>query len=303
MSTQPSRSPRSHRIVSDLSGRAPTAQRMMFGNTLRQRRLASGLSESEVARRTRYSASKINRLEHGLHDFKRTDVQRLLDIYGVTVPQERERLLELASKANERGWWDPWRDVTTKALQTYVSLESLAQRIRSYESGQLHGLLQIPDYTAALVRANSRSKEKREIDRIVELREMRQKRFMEDSRMVLRCVLDEVTLTRGYGDRQVMRRQIEHLLDLADHRRISFRLAEMSAPNLPVQIGPMTVFDFEDGQLPEIVYIERVNGGLYLQEPQDVDELIKGFDQLMQASLHHRACVRRLMDHRKKYAT
>ncbi|WP_093782376.1 helix-turn-helix domain-containing protein [Actinacidiphila guanduensis] len=273
---------------------------MIFGETLRQRREAQGLTAEDVGRRIGQSASKVSRMENGRHDFKESDLQRLFGIYGVNDPAERERLLELARKANERGWWDAWSDVSTKTLQTLVSLEDMAQRIRSYEIGQLPGLVQTPDYTRALIRANTPEKDQQGIDRIVELRAMRQQRLRESPGKKLLCVLDEVTLVRGYGSRQTMRRQLEHLIALADHPDIGFSLVELTRLNLPVQIGTTTIFDFEDGRLPDIVYIERPNGGLYLHDESEVDEHVKGFDRLLFASLGHHATVRRMHDHLKK---
>lgn len=301
MPAQPSRSPRGARNVHDLSGRAPTAQRMIFGETLRQRRQALGLTAEDVVRQIGHSASKISRMENGRHDFKEADLRRLLDVYGVHDQGERDLLLDLARAANERGWWDAWSDVSTKTLQTLVSLEDMAQRIRSYEIAQLPGLVQTAEYTRALIRANAPGKSEQEIERIIELRAMRQQRLMREPGKKLLCVLDEVTLVRPYGSREGMRRQLEHLISLADDPDIGFNLVELTKPNLPVQIGTTTIFDFADGQLPDIVYIERSGGGLYLQEEHEVDEHVKGFDRLMIASLGQRATVRRIQDHIKKF--
>ncbi|MFG1807191.1 helix-turn-helix domain-containing protein [Streptomyces sp. NPDC049040] len=302
MSAQPSRAPRGVRHVRPLSGRAPTAQRMIFGETLRKHREALGLTERQVGQAIgSCSASKISRLESGEHDFKEKDVLCLLDVYQVADPAERERLLELSQQANEKGWWEAWRDVAPKELQTYVSLEDIAARIRSYESGQLLGLLQIPDYTRALVKANSLEPNRRTAERIMELRAMRAQRFLRESTAQLICVLDEVTLSRGYGTNPIMRRQIEHLMELSAHERISFRLAPSAKLNLPVQIGTTTVFDFTADQLPAIVYVERCNGGLYLQDRQEVDSYERGFDRLMVNSLGPASCLQKLKDYCQKY--
>ncbi|WP_037909138.1 helix-turn-helix domain-containing protein [Actinacidiphila yeochonensis] len=273
---------------------------MIFGATLRQRREARGLTTEDVGRHIGQSASKVSRMENGRHDFKEEDLHRLFGIYGITEQAERERLLHLARKANERGWWDAWSDVSTKTLQTLVSLEDMAQRIRCYEIGQLPGLVQTTDYTRELIRANSPAREAQEAERAVELRAMRQLRFAEAGDRKLLCVLDEVTLVRGYGTRQVMRRQLEHLVALSERPDISLRLVELTRLNLPVQIGTTTIFDFADGRLPDIVYIERPNGGLYLHDESEVDEHVKGFDRLLYASLGHHATVRRIQDHLKK---
>lgn len=297
-----SRSPRTVRNLHAMSGRAPTAQRMKFGEMLRQHRVRLGLTEKEVAQRLGgRSASKISRLESGEHDFKESDVRSLLDVYGVEDPAERERMLELAHEANQKGWWEPYSDVATKELQTYVSLEDIAQRMRSFETGQLHGLLQIPDYTRALVRANSPHLDAKSVERITELRRLRAERFLQDSSAELKCVLDEVTLSRGYGSDSIMQQQVEHLISLADHPRLTFRLIPTRGLNLPVQIGPTTIFDFAAGQLPAIVYAERIDGGLYLQDPAAVDRYAKAFDHLLVKAKPPARYLQKLKDYSKLY--
>lgn len=303
MSAQPARSPRPLGTLGPQSGRAPTAQRMIFGETLRKYRDACGLKEKDAAERLgNCSASKISRLERGEHDFKESDVLRLLEIYHVVDRVERERLLAMSRHANGKGWWDSYRDVAPKELQTYVSLEDIAQRIRCYESGQLPGLLQTMDYTRALVRANSPDAEDHKaIDRIVELRAMRARRFLEESDTQLICVLDEVTLSRGYGSQTIMHQQMNHLIDLAGHERITFRLIPSAGLNVPVQIGTTTIFDFAEDQLPAIVYVEGCNGGIYLQDRHGVDTYEKRFDYLRVAAQNPVACVTKLGAYARKY--
>jgi transcriptional regulator with XRE-family HTH domain len=294
---QPARGQRGPRIVGDLSGRAPTAERLMYGETLRRLRRRTGLTEEQVGELTGFSASKISRYERGYHNFKEPVLRRLFAVYRVTDPQEVARLLHQARQANERGWWGPYSDVSTKALQMHVSLEDMAERIRSYEMAQLQGLLQIPDYTRALVRANSPDRSDQETDRIVELRQLRQQRFLDHSGATLLCVVDEVTLVRGYGSDAVMRRQLEHLLALTEHPRLWLRMIELAGRNRPVQLGSMTVFDFAGNLLPTIVYTERPGRGEYLEDSDLVDEQVRAFDRLQAASLDQHACRRRIRHH------
>ncbi|WP_177246768.1 helix-turn-helix domain-containing protein [Actinacidiphila alni] len=275
---------------------------MIFGATLRKCREARGLKEKEVAEHlSGCSASKISRMEGGEHDFKEADVLRLLDLYEVTPPAERERLLGMCRLANKKAWWDGYRDIAPKELQTYTSLEEIAERIRCYETGQLFGLVQTADYTRALVRANTPDADPDVVDRMVEFRKLRADRFRENSETKLMYVLDEVTLSRGYGTQQVMHRQIVHLLELADHPRITFRLVPTKASNIPVQIGTSAIFDFAGEQLPAIAYVEGLNGGLYLQDATSVDTWVKHFDRLQVAAQSREACKKKLHDYAKIY--
>lgn len=267
---------------------------------LRLLRMRAGLKEAQAAEVIDFDyASKISRMEKGEHDFKEHEVCALLRAYGAA-DHECERVRSLAMKANRPSWWDEWSDVSPNSLQTHVSLEEIAQRIRSYEMQQLLGLLQIPEYTRALVLANSPHTEEKAVDRIVEFRAMRQRRFLEASTAHLLCLLDEVTLTRGYGTPECMGKQLDRLLELAHHPRITFRLAPLNGRNMPVQLGTTTIFDFADGALSDIVYLEQSNGGRYIHDPARVDEHVKGFDLLLLTSLTKQATLRRIADHRRK---
>lgn len=263
-------------------------------------RTARALTAKDVLRATGISASKLSRLEGGRHDFKECDLLALFALYELTDPDWVEEQLRAARQANERPWWHPWNDVSTNALQTYVSFEDVADLIRSFEMQQLHGLLQISDYTRALVQANTTGKSPQEIDRIVAFRQERQRRFFDLSDGTLLCVLDEATLTRGYGTTSIMNRQLEHLLELADAHptRLRFRMVPLKGLNLPVQIASTTIFSFAESPLPMISYTERPGRGEYLQDPALVDAQLKAFDRLLGNSLNHQVCLRRIHDHR-----
>lgn len=303
VSAQPSFGQRRPRIVGDVTGRPPVASRLLFGMMLRGLRLERDVTAKEVYRATGIRESKLSRLEGGCHDFKEADLRALFAFYGRTDPQWIDHQLHAARQANERPWWHPWNDVSTNALQTHVSFEDVAHLIRSYEMQQLQGLLQIPDYTRALIRANAVAKSPAHIDRIVEFRQERQRRFFEHSEGFLLCLLDETTLARGYGTHEVMQRQMEHLLHLAEThpRRLGLRLVPLKALNQPVQIGSTTFFTFAEGALPTIIYTERPGRGEYLQDPDLVDEQMKAFDRLLGASLNQQACLRRIKDYHRSY--
>jgi transcriptional regulator with XRE-family HTH domain len=274
---------------------------MIFGAVLRKHREALDLREAEVARKLVWSASKVSRLEKGEHSFKPGDVGKLLSVYGVHDAAEQERMFGLARDANARQWWDSYRGVR-KELQTHVSLEEIAQRLRSYENAQLLGLLQIPDYTRALVNSYDPHASPATIDSRTEFRALRASRFFNESTATLMCAIDEITLSRGYGNREIMRRQCEHLIDLAEHERVTFRIVPSSGFGFPTQIGTTTIFDFADDQLETIVYAERPNGALYLHDEQEVDEYVKGFDRLMVMSMSPKLSVQKLRDYVKKYS-
>ncbi|WP_329352011.1 helix-turn-helix domain-containing protein [Streptomyces sp. NBC_01261] len=273
---------------------APSAQRMILGNTLRRQRTSLGMNQQEAAYRLPGSSSKVSRIESGHHQFKEDDLAKFFRMYSITDPTEQERMLEVAAAANEPAWWQPWSWAAPKFLQAVVSFEDMATRMRSYEPLQLHALIQTRAYSQAVIERGPGSRKER--DALTELREERKARFSllpEGKRLIV--IIDEVTLRRPVGSPSVMREQLEHLLNLSDDPRYAFRLAELGRYDLPVDLGPTTIFDFE-GILPTLVYAEGYDGGLIIQDEKDVDNRSKAFDALRVASLAPHPTARKISD-------
>jgi hypothetical protein len=279
----------------------PIAQRLILGKALRASREALRISLRTAGLSIGVSVSKMSRMETGQLAFKAGDLERLMDLYLIIDQRQRQSLRELAVSANQRPWWQDWTDVAGKYLQTLVSFEEMAQRIRAYEPQFLPGLLQIDDYARAVIRVGLPDAPDAEVERRVDLRSQRRKHFEDAAPKRLICVIDEVTLLRPYGSPEIMRRQVEHLLSLTENARYTMRVAELGKLNVPTGFGPTTIFDFEERGLPDIVYSEYFEGAFILQEEQQVDKRIKAFDRLLGASLSHAHSAQRLRDLLRKH--
>ncbi|MFB6556651.1 DUF5753 domain-containing protein, partial [Streptomyces sp. NPDC056405] len=188
----------------------------------------------------------------------------------------------LALFGKQSMWWKPWSGITTAYLQTVMSFEDMAQRIRSYEPQFLNGLLQTPEYARALI---DRGPDPAHHAALAELRQRRQAQFAAAQGKELICVIDEASILRPVGNAQIMRRQVQHLIKLNEDPRYQLRLAELKRTNLPVEIGSTAIFDFAEALLPTIAYSESIDGGLVIQDEAAVDRRAKMFDKLRHQSL------------------
>ncbi|AKN73655.1 XRE family transcriptional regulator [Streptomyces sp. PBH53] len=271
---------------------APSATRMVLGHALRHRRNTAGLKLEEVASQLGISTSKVSRIESGIIQAKEDDLRRLFVVYQVTVPEEQIHFRELIEAAWQPAWWQPWSQVATKHLQAVVSFEDMAQRIRSYESQYLYGLLQTADYARALIERGRGSA--RTHDELVEFRVKRQDRFAAEADKSLIAVVDEAALLRPVGSPQIMREQLEHLIELSHHPRFQLRLAELGRFDLPAELGSTTIFDFRSRLLPTIACMEGFDGSLVMDDEAMVDRRVKAFDMLLARSLAPQAMRRKL---------
>ncbi|QVJ01505.1 helix-turn-helix domain-containing protein [Nocardiopsis eucommiae] len=245
---------------------SPTLRRRRLARELLRLREEAGLTAKQAAAEAKKAApdkswfeAKITRIEtRKLLRVKDADLQVLLDVYGVSDPDQREAYRKLAREAATSGWWYGYRDIL--GAGTYVDLESEASRIRTYQVQHLPGLLQTEAYARAMIRAGGVTSEE-EVDRRVEVRMMRQHLLTRLDAPRLWAVIDETAFRKLPSD--VAADQIRHLLMV---QRPSLRvqvLPDLVGPHAGMD-GSFVVLDFKSD--PSAVYAEQVGGGGLLIE-------------------------------------
>ncbi len=248
----------------------PTVRRIMVGTRLRQLREAAGVTREEAGYLIRGSASKISRLELGKVGFKERDLSDLLTHYGVSDDTERDALLTLARDANNPGWWQVYDEVTPSWFQNYLGLEEAASTLRVHETQVVPGLLQTEEYARALMSSSIPPVRDADIDGVVNLRLERQQLLTKSPPLALWVVIDEAVFHRPTGGRAVMRRQIEHLLRLSELPTVTIQLLPLRFGGHVTRGGAFNILRFTEPELPDLVYLEQLAGGLYLDKPEQV---------------------------------
>ena len=256
------------------AGGGPTVQRMVVGARLRRLRTELGLTREEAAQAIRASEWKIHRLENGQVGFKDRDIIDLLGRYGVSDPAEVADFLTLARDANTPGWWQHYGDVLPSWFRTYVDLESAATLIRSYEGQFVPGLLQTDDYMRAVVRGAHLEESGEEVGRRVRLRMARQVLLTRQDPPRLWAVVDEAALRRPVGGREVMRGQLERLIEATKLPNVTLQILPFAVGAHPAMVGSFAVLRFADRELPDVVYLEHLTSALYLNKPDEVDQYL-----------------------------
>jgi transcriptional regulator with XRE-family HTH domain len=257
----------------------PTVQRLVLGSQLHRLRESRGISAEQAAEAIRGSHSKISRMEHGRVGFKERDVADLLTLYGVTDNEERAALLNLAREANTPGWWHAYSDILPSWLEPFVGLEAAASVIRTYQIQFVPGLLQTEAYARALIRQGSATSDE-EIARRSELRASRQEILRRPDAPQLWVVIDEAALRRPVGSRDIVREQLQHLIEVADHPAVTLQIMPFNAGAHPAMGGPFTILRFAEPDLADVVYIEQLTSALYLDKPVEVDSYLEVMEQL-----------------------
>ena len=249
----------------------PTVLRILLGAQLRRLREGKGISREDAGYEIRASGSKISRMELGRVSFKERDVADLLTMYGVQDTAEREALLGLARQANNPGWWHHYGDILPPWFQSYLGLEAAASLIRTYEIQFVPGLLQTPEYARAVILLGHAGATADEIDRRVELRRQRQQILDRIEPPQLWAVIDEAVLRRPIGGPDVMRAQIEALIEAARKPNVRLQIIPFHAGGHAAAGGPFAILRFPEPELPDVVYVEQLTSAIYLEKRDDVD--------------------------------
>ena len=250
----------------------PTVLRMLLGGQLRKLREAAGITPDRAGYEIRASRSKISRVEHGRVGFKERDVSDLLTLYGVTDEKVRQHMLTLAQHANSPGWWARYDDVLPDWFETYVGLEQATSLIRTYELQFVPGLFQTREYARAVTVLGHRAAPADEIEQRVSLRLNRQQILTRaDAVPKIWAVIDESALRRPLGGREVMRAQLQHLLELTESPQVTLQIMPFDRGGHSAAGGSFSILRFAAPDLPDIVYLEQLTGALYLDRPEEID--------------------------------
>ena len=262
------------------TGSSATVLRMILGKRLKDLRERAGLSLDAAAGALRVNSLTVRRMEKAEVGLKILYVEKLLHTYGIG-PQETCEFLKLAERANEPGWWHRYREVLPGWFTAYVSLESDATTLRVYEPHYVTGLLQTRDYARAILRAGFPNDSDDELEHRVDLRLHRQDLLTKPDAPTLWVVMGEAVLHTLIGGPDIMRDQIDHLLDVtAELPNVSVDIIPFAAGPHIGAFGPYTYFRFDAPELPDVVYTEGVSGGAYFDQRADVADHLEAHNRM-----------------------
>ncbi|MFF5566384.1 helix-turn-helix domain-containing protein [Streptomyces sp. NPDC012623] len=278
---------------------APTIGQLVLGKQLQTLRERAGLDRGRAARLLHVTAATVRRMETAEVGFKIPYVEILLRAYGLP-EDEVTTFLRLADEANRPGWWQRFHDVLPDWFGGHVSLEEAAKTIRGYEPHYVPGLLQTEDYARAVLTYGEvgRSNPAR-IERHVALRMERQRLLTRSGAPAFWVVLDETVLHRRVGSADVMRAQVDRLLEATELPNVTLQIAEFAAGHHPGTYSPFVLFRFAVPELPDMVYVEYLTGALYLDNPAEVSEHVEAMDRMVAHAESARRTRQILADFRK----
>jgi transcriptional regulator with XRE-family HTH domain len=285
---------------------SPTVRRRRLAAELRRLRERAGLTGDDVAKRVKWSASKISRIETSQTAPSVPDMRKLLTLYDIE-GRYAEELLALAKEAAGKGWWETYSPTLPPEYAGLIGMEAEAKSALSWAAQIVPGLFQTEDYAREVTNGYLERIDPvppSETRRRVEVRLARQQVLTRDNPLNLRAVLDQSVLYRRFGNRDVMKSQMEKLLELSEERdNITLHILPLDGRH-PIGTGAFVLFQFGDVHHvthEDVVYIETLTGGRYVEEEEEVYRYRRSFDRLSELALDQVKSRQMLMDARDKW--
>lgn len=242
--------------------RTASARRRRLGAELRRLREDAGVTVDRVAQKLECSHSKVSRIENGQVSASPRDVRDMLELYRVD-HDKREALVQIARDTRRPGWWQQYGDVPG-GIPAYAGMEVAATSIDMYMALVVPGLLQTEAYARTVIRAVAPDLPATEVGRRVELRMRRQAALQGETAPRLRVLLDESVLRRPVGGAEVMRPQLQRLLEVTELPTVTLQILPLATGAHAGIDGSFEVCGFAAAE-PDVVVLESAVDALYLE--------------------------------------
>lgn len=253
--------------------RPERSARAAFGAHLRRLREARGWSQEDLAGPMEYSSQHISAVE--------------TDRKPPTLRFSRKADVVFGTAGTDDSFERQWREIRhgnlLEGFQEYVSYEGRAVEIRLYEVGIVHGLLQAPEYAAALA-ANAVKRgaiTPEQAEERVSLVMDRQAALVRTPLPLVFAALDESCLRRSIGDPVAMEAQLARLIEFAEQPNTMLQVVPFDMSHRPFDL-PITVLTMSDRSL--MSYAESSQRGHLERESISVVPMLTAYHQLQAES-------------------
>jgi transcriptional regulator with XRE-family HTH domain len=265
----------------------PTVRLRRLAAELRNLRSGAELSREDVEKRTGINEATLYRIETARARPQRRTLVALLDLYDVTDPQ-RSDLLAISRDAQNQGWLQPYHSELPEEYSAYISFEAEARSVRNYESLYIPGLLQTEDYTRAIIVDGLPTATQTEVEQRIQARLERQALLTRDKPLELWAIVDEAAIRRIVGGRDIMQAQLKRILEAAQAPNLTFQMIPYDKGAHPGMAGSFVQMGFEDPGDPELIFMDSLAGGLFLETDADIRRYKLMFEHLQAAALSPR---------------
>ncbi|WP_327369121.1 helix-turn-helix domain-containing protein [Streptomyces sp. NBC_01217] len=249
----------------------------MFGALMRFFRDRVGLSQEALGLKIGFSKSQVAMVERGERPPKGNFVPRADKVLAA-----QGALVAAASKlpvSHLASWFT-----------AFAKEESRASSRHEYETHVVPGLLQTEDYARTVLSHTYPPVDDEEVEGRVAARLERQRLFSRKPVPDIGFVLELSALTRPIGGHQVRRKQLHHILEIAQLRHVQMQVMSPNRKTHAGLDGPFVLL--ETKQRRQLAYIEGQGGSFFISEQPDLGNLFGKYGILRAQALSPEASVK-----------
>ncbi|RLU99123.1 transcriptional regulator [Streptomyces griseocarneus] len=241
------------------------------GSQMMMWRTEAGISREKLAEEAGYVPESIKSMEQG----RRKPVLRVLEVAdqmcGANGKLKAAHPYLQADRPKARN-------------EEFRAAELDAIACHAYQMVLVPGLLQTEEYARALIGSACPPVDQETIERRVADRLQRQKMLMDKPGEMFTFVIYELALRTGVGGPDVMRRQMQHLLEVAELPNVALQI-------LPAEQGAFgwldgTMVILESSEFVRHVYTEHHGDSTLHSEPEKVSAFVKRYGMLQAQALN-----------------
>jgi transcriptional regulator with XRE-family HTH domain len=245
-----------------------------FAHQVRGWRLKQGWTQVDLAGKLGYSNALVSQVEQQ-QKAPSADFAAKCD-EAFDTPDTFADMQELVAREAWPSYFAPVIDAETRATQ-----------IHQWELRVVPGLLQTEDYARCVIKGGQPRISPDELERKVASRMERQAIFTRESGCpMLWAVIHEGVLRHVVGSPEIMRSQLDRLVEAADSPDVILQVLPYTARDHPGTDGPISLFDFAGA--PSSGYTECNGGGMIVEQSEQVAELVTSMSLIRAAALSPR---------------
>lgn len=250
----------------------PSDSLRTFGAVVQALREHAGLSRAEFGELVRFSKHTVESVELGRRMPDESFVERAEGVTGNTGALRRSARFLTRGDVGLAAWFRRW-----------AKLEWVAVSLGTYECRLVPGLLQSEGYARAAFETRIPPLSDEQMEAQVAARMERQHLIRERPNTSFSFVMEECIVQRPLGGDEVLRDQLNHILDLARLRNVSVQVMPTRTVSHGGLDGPLALLEMPEGRC--LAYAEGQESGRLIAEPKQAAVLHRRYATLRAQAL------------------
>jgi transcriptional regulator with XRE-family HTH domain len=251
----------------------PSDSLRTFGAVVQALREHAGFSRAEFATLVRFSKHTVESVELGRRMPDESFVGRAEEVLGNTGALRKAARHLTRGEAGLAAWFRRW-----------ARLEKVAVSLCTYECRLVPGLLQSEGYARALFENRIPLLTDEQLEAQVTARLERQRMLRDRPTVPFNFIVEESVFRRRLGGAEVLRGQIDHVLDYTAPRNVTLQVVPADAEFHACMDGPVRLLETPEGR--RLAYSEGQENGRLIADPKEVSFLHQRYDTLRSQALN-----------------